>query len=134
MLAHQGTPWMDAFLSIQQVCIPLLFAAGILLPLLLAVILHWREKQPGYRARRDQEWRQAALFWLPRLFLELRQIPLADLEAGLIQHENAFTFTSETLRVELEVGYTNARAVVPATRLIERPGQRPLGIGEQQLC
>lgn len=123
---------MTAFLSIQQVGVPLLFAASIPFPLLFAVILHWREKQPGYRAKRDQEWRQEALFWLPRLVLELRQVPLADLEVGLIQHENAFTFASATLRVELEVGYTDARAVVPAIRLVERPGQRPLGIGEQR--
>ena len=113
---------MNAFLSIQQVGIPLLFAAGIPFPLLLAVILHWREKQPGYRAKRDQEWRQAALFWLPRLVLELRKVPLADLEAGLLQHEHAFTFASDTLRVELEVGYTDARAVEPAIRVIERRG------------
>ncbi len=134
LLAHQRGPRMTAFLSIQQVGVPLLFAACIPLPLLLSVILHWRENQPGYRTKRDQEWRQAALFWLPRLFPELRQVPLADLEAGLIQHENVFTFASDTLRVELEVGYTDARAVVPAICLIERPSQRPLGIGEQQLC
>jgi hypothetical protein len=93
------------------------------------VFLQWREHQPWYRVRRDQQWRQAALFWLPRLVLELQEVPLADLEAGLRQHENAFTFVSATMRVELEVGYTEARAVVPAIRVIRR---RPLGLGEQR--
>ena len=125
---------MNAFLSIQQVGVPLLFAAGIPFPLVLAVILQWREKQPGYRTKRDQEWRQAALFWLPRLVLELRQVPQADLEAGLIQHKNACTFTSGTLRVELEVGYTDARAVVPAIRVMKRNGECPRGAGAQRRC
>jgi hypothetical protein len=105
--------------------ISLLCAASIPFPLLLAVILHWRDKQPWYRARRDQEWRQAALFWLPRLALELRQVPQAELEAGLIQHEQACTFAAGSLRVELEVGYTDAHTVVPAIRLIERQGGAP---------